>query len=74
MRHWPRIESEGLIIKSPQRGYTVAPLIGLDQLHELIGLRLLVEPPTAAAAAKRATAPASACSPRIRRTGGAGRQ
>ena len=24
-----RIESEGLIIKEPQRGYTVAPLIGL---------------------------------------------
>ncbi|HEY8305386.1 MAG TPA: GntR family transcriptional regulator [Lapillicoccus sp.] len=49
------IEAEGLIIKEPQRGYTVAPLIGLDQLHELIELRLLIEPPTAAAAARLAT-------------------
>jgi DNA-binding GntR family transcriptional regulator len=50
-----RVESEGLIIKAPQRGYTVAPLISLDQLQELIELRLLIEPATAAAAAKRAT-------------------
>ena len=67
------IESEGLIIKSPQRGYTIAPLIGLDQLHELIELRLLVEPPTAAAAAKRASVPQVRALRAFARTGGAGR-
>src|SRR6478752_3620 len=50
-----RSEAEWLINKEPQRGYTVAPLIGLDQLHELIELRLLIESPTAAAAARLAT-------------------
>src|SRR5215208_8473925 len=41
-----RVESEGLIIKAPQRGYTVAPLISPGQLQELIELRLLMEPAT----------------------------
>jgi DNA-binding GntR family transcriptional regulator len=67
-----RVESEGLIIKAPQRGYTVAPLITLDQLAELIELRLLVEPPTAAAAAKRVTARQAGELRSFARTGGAG--
>jgi DNA-binding GntR family transcriptional regulator len=66
------IESEGLIIKAPQRGYTVAPLITLDQLQELIELRLLIEPATAAAAAKRATVQQANQLRAFARTGGAG--
>ena len=66
------IEAKGLIIKAPQRGYTVAPLIGLDQLHELIELRLLIEPPTAARAAARATARQAAALRGFARTPGAG--
>jgi len=66
------IESEGLIIKAPQRGYTVAPLITLDQLQELIELRLLIEPATAAAAAKRTTIQQANELRSFARTGGAG--
>ena len=66
------IEAEGLIIKAPQRGYTVAPLIGLDQLHDLIELRLLIEPPTAARAAARATTRQAAALRGFARTPGAG--
>ena len=66
------IEAEGLIIKAPQRGYTVAPLIGLDQLHDLIELRLLIEPPTAARAAARATVRQAAALRGFARTPGAG--
>jgi DNA-binding GntR family transcriptional regulator len=50
-----RIEAEGLIVKGPTRGYLVAPLISLEDLHSLIDLRLLIEPAAAAAAALRAT-------------------
>ncbi len=46
-----RLEAEGLIVKEPRRGYLVAPLISLDDLHSLIDFRLLVEPAAAAAAA-----------------------
>jgi DNA-binding GntR family transcriptional regulator len=67
-----RVESEGLIIKAPQRGYTVAPLITLDQLRELIELRLLIEPATAAAAAKLATVQQASELRAFARTGGAG--
>lgn len=67
-----RVESEGLIIKAPQRGYTVAPLITLDQLQELIELRLLIEPATAAAAAKLATVQQANELRSFARTGGAG--
>jgi DNA-binding GntR family transcriptional regulator len=66
------IESQGLIIKSPQRGYTVAPLIDLGQLHELTELRLLIEPSVAAAAAERATAREATSLRAFARTGGAG--
>ena len=67
-----RVESEGLILKEPRRGYAVAPLIGLDELHELIDLRLLVEPEAAAAAARRATDEEGAALCAFARTGGAG--
>ena len=46
------MEAEGLVVKEPRRGYAVAPLIGLEDLHALMEFRLLVEP--AAAASRRA--------------------
>lgn len=67
-----RVESEGLITKEPQRGYTVAPLIGLQQLRELIELRLMVEPPMAAKVAQRASAAQAGELRAFARTGGAG--
>jgi DNA-binding GntR family transcriptional regulator len=50
-----RLEAEGLIVKEPRRGYLVAPLISLADLHSLIDFRLLVEPAAAAAAARLTT-------------------
>jgi len=67
-----RVESEGLILKEPRKGYTVAPLIGLDELAELIQLRLLIEPPAAASAARLATPQQAAALRAFARTGGAG--
>src|SRR5436190_7735759 len=49
-----RVEADGLIVKQPGRSYTVAPLMGLEQVRELIELRLLVEPALAAKAAAQA--------------------
>ncbi len=46
-----RVEADGLIVKQPGRSYTVAPLMGIEQVRELIELRLLVEPALAAKAA-----------------------
>jgi DNA-binding GntR family transcriptional regulator len=48
-----RAEAAGLVVKEPNRGYAVAPLIGLDELHTLMDFRLLVEPHAAAQAAER---------------------
>jgi DNA-binding GntR family transcriptional regulator len=67
-----RVESEGLVVKEPQRGYTVAPLISIEQLRELIELRLLVEPATAAKAARLASAAQAAEIRAFAKTGGAG--
>src|SRR6478609_10335546 len=67
-----RSEAEWLINKEPQRGYTVAPLIGLDQLHELIELRLLIEPAGAAAAARNATTRQASALRTFARSGGVG--
>ena len=53
-----RIEAEGLIVKEPDRGYLVAPLISLEDLHSLIDFRLLIEPAAAAAAARAGDSPA----------------
>lgn len=67
-----RVESEGLILKEPRRGYTVAPLIGLDELHELIELRLLIEPAAAADAARAVTSAQATALRAFARSGGAG--
>jgi DNA-binding GntR family transcriptional regulator len=48
-----RAEATGLVVKERNRGYAVAPLIGLDELHSLMDFRLLVEPHAAAQAAAR---------------------
>jgi len=49
-----RTEAAGLVVKERNRGYAVAPLIGLDELHALMDFRLLVEPHAAGQAAERA--------------------
>lgn len=69
-----RMEAEGLVVKEPRRGYTVAPLIGLDDLRALIDFRLLIEPAAAAAAAAKATADQAAALLAFARSGGAGRR
>lgn len=66
-----RVEAEGLIVKEPRRGYLVAPVISLDDLHSLINFRLLVEPAAAAAAARRATPEQAARLQELARSGGA---
>jgi DNA-binding GntR family transcriptional regulator len=48
-----RAEAAGLVVKERNRGYAVAPLIGLDELHALMDFRLLLEPYAAAKAAER---------------------
>jgi DNA-binding GntR family transcriptional regulator len=48
-----RTEAAGLVVKERNRGYAVAPLIGLDDLHALMDFRLLVEPHAASQAAGR---------------------
>jgi DNA-binding GntR family transcriptional regulator len=50
-----RAEATGLVVKERNRGYAVAPLIGLDELHALMDFRLLVEPHAAGQAACPAT-------------------
>jgi DNA-binding GntR family transcriptional regulator len=50
-----RLESDGLTVKQPLRGYTVAPLLDRDQFEHLFGLRFLLEPWAASQAARRAT-------------------
>jgi DNA-binding GntR family transcriptional regulator len=69
-----RMEAEGLVLKEPRRSYTVAPLIGLDDLRALIDFRLLVEPPAAAAAARNASAKQATALKTFARSGGAGHQ
>ena len=32
-----RVEADGLIVKQPGRSYTVAPLMGIEQVRELMG-------------------------------------
>ena len=67
-----RMEAEGLVVKEPRRGYGVAPLIGLADLHALMEFRLLVEPAAAADAARNATASEAAALRTFAGTGGAG--
>jgi len=67
-----RMEAEGLVVKEPRRSYTVADLIGLDDLRALIDLRLLIEPAAAADAARRASGEEAAALQAFARSGGAG--
>lgn len=50
-----RLANEGLVVPSPFRGYSVAPLTARD-FHDLCEVRRLIEPAVAALAAERATA------------------
>ena len=45
-----RIESSGLVVREPLRGYRVAPLMSSAELRQLMEARLLIEPHNAAAA------------------------
>lgn len=47
-----RLRSEGLVLAEPRRGHRIAPLTIRD-VREIYDLRLLLEPPAAAAAAGR---------------------
>lgn len=67
-----QMEAEGLVEKEPHRSYSVAPLIGLDDLRAIIDLRLIVEPAAAAAAAERASREQAAALRAFARSGGAG--
>ncbi|MDH2393805.1 GntR family transcriptional regulator [Streptomyces sp. HNM0663] len=47
-----RLESEGLVEKTPYRGFAASTLLDSKTITELYGYRLLIEPPTAARAAR----------------------
>lgn len=47
------LESEGLVVKVPLRGYRTTELLTRDELIELYELRMLLEPAAAASAARR---------------------
>lgn len=51
-----RCESEGLVVRRQNAGYLVAPLLDEAALDDLYDIRLLLEPPAAARAARNATA------------------
>ena len=46
-----RLESEGLVSRLPLRGYRVTEFLTRDEVEDMYGLRLLLEPPSAAKAA-----------------------
>jgi len=50
-----RCESEGLVVRRPNTGYLVAPLLDRAALDDLYDVRLLLEPSAAARAARYAT-------------------
>jgi DNA-binding GntR family transcriptional regulator len=50
-----RCESEGLVVRRPNAGYLVAPLLDRAALDDLYDVRLLLEPTAAARAAQNAT-------------------
>jgi DNA-binding GntR family transcriptional regulator len=50
-----RLESEGLVVKQPLRGYRATELLTNDELTALYDFRLLIEPWAAAHAAERIT-------------------
>jgi DNA-binding GntR family transcriptional regulator len=51
-----RLESDGLVIKEPLRGYRVSSRLTREEFEDLFEFRLLVEPWAAGRAAERATA------------------
>ncbi|HEY2044874.1 MAG TPA: GntR family transcriptional regulator [Jatrophihabitans sp.] len=51
-----RLESDGLAIKEPLRGYTTTPILTPEQVRQLYGFRAVIEPWAAAQAARRRTA------------------
>lgn len=51
-----RLESDGLVIKEPLRGYSIAPLLDKNAFEELYEVRLLLEPHVARRAGERANA------------------
>ena len=51
-----RCEAEGLVVRRPNAGYTVAPLLDREGLLNLYNIRLLLEPEAAALAATNVTA------------------
>jgi DNA-binding GntR family transcriptional regulator len=48
-----RLESDGLVTKEPYRGFAASPLLDSRTIAELYDYRMLIEPPTAARAARR---------------------
>lgn len=52
-----RLESDGLVVKEPHRGYKVTPLLDAASFEELYEMRVLVEPTAARLAAERAGSP-----------------
>jgi DNA-binding GntR family transcriptional regulator len=48
-----RLEAEGLVVKTPYKGYTVTNLLDLAHVEQLYEFRLLLEPSVAALAAER---------------------
>lgn len=51
-----RLESDGLVIKEPLRGYSIAPLLDLEAFEKLYEVRTLLEPHAARRAGQRANA------------------
>jgi DNA-binding GntR family transcriptional regulator len=54
-----RLESDGLVVKLPLRGYTTTPLLTHKEFEDLYDLRLLLEPVSASRAAEAITPEAS---------------
>jgi len=50
-----RLESDGLVHKTALKGYSASPMLTRDELDDLFGLRLLLEPWAAGEAARRLT-------------------
>lgn len=51
-----KLESDGLVTKSPLKGYRTSEVLGSRELRDLFDFRLLLEPPMARRAAERMTA------------------
>jgi DNA-binding GntR family transcriptional regulator len=51
-----RLESDGLVVKRPHRGYTAAPRLDSRAFDELFRMRMLLEPASASWAAQAANA------------------